>query len=75
MEKFEKNCLIIEKMHIYDHSRNVVEGYFSDTHCAGKEFFGIDNLKKFQPSVPTKIYDVSGELISELFRKKGPCLI
>jgi len=31
---------------------------------------GIDNLKRFQPSVPTKLYDVNGELIAELFQEK-----
>lgn len=31
---------------------------------------GIDNLKRFQPSVPTKLYDVNGELIAELFLEK-----
>lgn len=35
-----------------------------------KNFSGIKNLKKFQPSVPTKIYDVNGELIAELFQEK-----
>lgn len=35
-----------------------------------RNFSGIDNLKKFQPSLPTKIYDVNGELIAELFHQK-----
>ncbi len=35
-----------------------------------KNFSGIENLRKFQPSIPTKIYDVNGELIAELFHEK-----
>ncbi|MDY6968315.1 MAG: PBP1A family penicillin-binding protein [Spirochaetota bacterium] len=35
-----------------------------------KNFSGINNLKKFQPSVPTRLYDVNGELIAELFLEK-----
>ena len=35
-----------------------------------KNYSGIDNLKKFQPSMPTRIYDLHGELISELFHEK-----
>ncbi len=35
-----------------------------------KNFSGIDNLKKFQPSIPTRIYDINGELIAELFQEK-----
>ncbi len=31
---------------------------------------GIENLKKFQPNIPTKLYDVDGELIAELFQEK-----
>lgn len=33
-------------------------------------FDAIKDLKKFQPSVPTKIYDVNGILISELFKER-----
>ncbi len=35
-----------------------------------KNYSGIENLKKFQPSIPTRIYDVNGELIAELFQEK-----
>ncbi|MCP4134318.1 MAG: PBP1A family penicillin-binding protein [bacterium] len=35
-----------------------------------KNYSGIDNLKKFQPSIPTRLYDVNGELIAELFQEK-----
>lgn len=35
-----------------------------------KNSTGIDNLRQFQPSVPTKLYDVNGELIAELFQEK-----
>jgi penicillin-binding protein 1A len=31
---------------------------------------GIENLKAFQPSIPTRLYDVHGELIAELFEEK-----
>jgi len=35
-----------------------------------KNFSGIENLRRFQPSVPTKLFDVNGELIAELFQEK-----
>ena len=35
-----------------------------------KNYSGIHNLKKFQPSIPTRLYDVNGELIAELFQEK-----
>lgn len=35
-----------------------------------KNFSGIDNLRQFQPNLPTKLYDVNGELIAELFQEK-----
>ncbi len=35
-----------------------------------KNYSGIHNLKKFQPSIPTRLYDINGELIAELFQKK-----
>ena len=35
-----------------------------------KNFSGIENLRRFQPSVPTRLYDVNGELIAELFLEK-----
>ncbi len=35
-----------------------------------KNFSGIDNLKKFQPNIPTRLYDVHGQLIAELFQEK-----
>ena len=35
-----------------------------------KNFSGIQNLKKFQPSVPTRLYDVNGTLISEIFKEQ-----
>ncbi len=35
-----------------------------------KNYSGIHNLKKFQPSIPTRLYDVNGELIAELFLEK-----
>ncbi|MFH0974819.1 MAG: PBP1A family penicillin-binding protein [Spirochaetota bacterium] len=35
-----------------------------------RHFSGINNLRQFQPSLPTKLYDVNGELIAELFQEK-----
>ncbi len=35
-----------------------------------KNFSGIENLRQFQPSIPTKLYDVNGEMIAELFQEK-----
>lgn len=35
-----------------------------------KNFSGISNLKQFQLSVPTRVYDINGELIAELFKQK-----
>ncbi|MCU0846535.1 MAG: PBP1A family penicillin-binding protein [Spirochaetes bacterium] len=35
-----------------------------------KNYSGIENLKRFQPSMPTRLYDVNGELIAELFQEK-----
>jgi len=35
-----------------------------------QNYSGIENLKKFQPSIPTRIYDVNGEIIAELFQEK-----
>ncbi|OHD68160.1 MAG: hypothetical protein A2W19_01145 [Spirochaetes bacterium RBG_16_49_21] len=49
-----------------------------------KNFSGIDNLRAFQPSIPTRLYDVNGDVIAELFQQKRtlisydelpPCLI
>jgi penicillin-binding protein 1A len=35
-----------------------------------RNYSGIDNLKRFQPNIPTRLYDVNGELIAELFQEK-----
>lgn len=35
-----------------------------------KNFSGVQNLKQFQPALPTKLYDVNGEIISELYQEK-----
>lgn len=35
-----------------------------------KNFSGIENLQRFQPNIPTRLYDVNGELICELFLEK-----
>lgn len=35
-----------------------------------KNFSGINNLKQFQLSVPTRIFDIHGDLIAEIFRER-----
>jgi len=35
-----------------------------------KNYSGIENLKKFQPSISTTLFDVNGEVIAELFQEK-----
>ncbi len=35
-----------------------------------KNFSGVHNLKSFQPSMPSRIYDVNGDVIAELFLDK-----
>jgi len=45
----------------------VISGYIN---AQIKSYTGIENLKKFQPSIPTRLYDVKGELIAELFQEK-----
>jgi penicillin-binding protein 1A len=35
-----------------------------------KNFSGIQNIQQFQLSVPTRVYDINGELIAELFKQK-----
>jgi penicillin-binding protein 1A len=35
-----------------------------------KNYSGIHNLKSFQPNIPTRLYDINGELIAELFQEK-----
>ncbi len=49
-----------------------------------KNYSGIDNLKAFQPSIPTRLYDVNGDVITELYRQRRypvsyedlpPCLV
>ncbi len=39
-----------------------------------KNFSGIDNLRRFQPNIPTRLYDINGELIGELFLEKRDLL-
>jgi len=52
--------------------------------AAIKSYSGIENLKAFQPSIPTRLYDVNGEVITELFQQRRypvafedvpPCLV
>lgn len=43
---------------------------FGYTTAQVKNCSGIENLTRFQPNIPTKLYDVDGELIAELFQEK-----
>ena len=45
----------------------IISGYIN---AQIKNYAGIENLQKFQPSVPTRLYDVNGDLIAELFQEK-----
>ncbi|MCL1911576.1 MAG: PBP1A family penicillin-binding protein [Leptospirales bacterium] len=45
----------------------LVSGYI---HGEIKNYAGIENVSKFKPNVPTRLYDVNGELIAELYQEK-----
>ncbi len=63
--KIEKIALIL--VLFFSIAGGAVFGYITSEI---KNYSGIHNLKKFQPSIPTRIYDVNGELIAELFQEK-----
>lgn len=65
IDKVEKGFLI--SLVVISLVGGVVFGYVT---AQIKNFSGIQNLKQFQVSLPTKLYDVNGELIAELFREK-----
>lgn len=72
MKNNEKKIKQIEKAFLYVISLFVligglVSGYI---YAEIKNYSGIENLQKFQPSIPTRLYDVNGELIAELFQEK-----
>ena len=49
----------------------IIGGFISGyVHGEIKNYSGIGNVSKFQPNVPTRLYDVNGELIAELYQEK-----
>lgn len=65
MIKLEKIALIM--VAFFSITGGIIFGYIT---AEIQNFSGIQNLKKFQPSIPTRLYDVNGELIAELFQEK-----
>ncbi len=65
MLRLEKIALIL--VAFFSISGGIIFGYIT---AEIQNFSGIHNLKKFQPSIPTRLYDVNGELIAELFQEK-----
>ncbi|MDR3238283.1 MAG: PBP1A family penicillin-binding protein [Spirochaetia bacterium] len=63
--KIEKAALIA--LTVFAVLGGFISGYIN---AEIKNFSGIENLKRFQPSVPTRLYDVNGELITELYQEK-----
>ncbi|MCL2025854.1 MAG: PBP1A family penicillin-binding protein, partial [Leptospirales bacterium] len=61
----EKTFLII--MIVFVIIGGFISGYI---HGEIKNYSGIANVSKFQPNVPTRLYDVNGELITELYQEK-----
>lgn len=61
-EKVIVTCLVIGSV--------AAGAFFGYITSSINNFSGIQELKRFQPSVPTKLYDVNGELIAELFQEK-----
>jgi len=72
MDTFKEKILKIEKIALllvlfFSVTGGMIFGYITSEI---KNYSGIHNLKKFQPSIPTRLYDVNGELIAELFQEK-----
>jgi len=72
MDIFKEKILKIEKIALilvafFSITGGIIFGYVTSEI---KNYSGIHNLKKFQPSIPTRLYDVNGELIAELFQEK-----
>ncbi len=63
--KIEKIALIM--VAVFSVIGGILFGYITSEI---KNYSGIHNLKKFQPSIPTRLYDVNGELIAELYLEK-----
>jgi len=71
-EKIKKRILLVEKIALilvffFSITGGVIFGFITSEI---RNFSGIHNLKKFQPSEPTRLLDVNGELIAELFLEK-----
>jgi len=65
MLKLEKIALCL--VAFFSITGGIIFGYIT---AEIQNFSGIQNLKRFQPSIPTRLYDVNGELIAELFQEK-----
>lgn len=65
VEKIEKIALIA--IAVISVIGGIIFGYIN---AEIKNYSGINNLKSFQPNIPTRLYDVNGELIAELFQEK-----
>ncbi|NLV68125.1 MAG: carboxypeptidase, partial [Spirochaetes bacterium] len=65
MQRIEKIALILAAF--FSITGGIIFGYIT---AEIQNFSGIQNLKKFQPSIPTRLFDVNGELIAELFQEK-----
>jgi penicillin-binding protein 1A len=65
MLKLEKIALTI--VAVFSVIGGLIFGYITSEI---KNYSGIHNLKKFQPSIPTRLYDINGELIAELYQQK-----
>lgn len=65
LPRFEK--ITISLFFVFCLLGGVISGYIN---AQIKGYTGIENLKKFQPSIPTRLFDVRGELIAELFQEK-----
>ena len=63
--KLEKIALIL--VAVFSITGGLIFGFIT---TEIKNYSGIHNLKKFQPSIPTRLYDVNGELIAELYQEK-----
>jgi penicillin-binding protein 1A len=71
-EKFDKFVVKLEKISLILVIICSVAGgaIFGFINAEIKNYSGIHNLKSFQPNIPTRLYDINGELISELFQEK-----
>lgn len=71
-EKIKKRILFVEKTAlVLVITGSIIGGMiFGFITSEIRNFSGIHNLKKFQPSEPTRLLDVNGELIAELFQEK-----